>query len=138
MASFVCKLSGLIALTAVFGVSVDAGLGTLVADPVSWRLEWLRTDFSKHSVPFEGIKSGGPPKDGISPIDAPRFERLERGKSTGRSGGLCDIEPVLPPSLRGEAPAYSLRRVAWTRTTTRRERPATTDFLFTRPACLFY
>src|SRR5260221_7343694 len=80
MASFVCKLSGLIALTAVLGVSVDAGLGTLLADPVSWRLEWPRTDFSKHSVPFEGIKSGGPPKDGISAIDAPRFERHARSE----------------------------------------------------------
>src|SRR5258707_13241791 len=108
MASFVCKLSGLIALTAVFGVSVDAGLGTLVADPVSWRLEWLRTDFSKHSVPFEGIKSGGPPKDGISPIDAPRFERLERGKSTGRSGGLCDNEPLAALFICGAAPAQPL------------------------------
>ncbi len=113
MASFVCKLSGLIALTAVFGVSVDAGLGTLVADPVSWRLEWLRTDFSKHSVPFEGIKSGGPPKDGISAIDAPRFERLERGKSTGRSASLGDIEPVIALSIGGDARAYPLRVLIW-------------------------
>jgi Protein of unknown function (DUF3179) len=113
MASFVCKLSGLIALTAVFGVSVDAGLGTLLADPVSWRLEWPRTDFSKHSVPFEGIKSGGPPKDGISAIDAPRFERLERGKSTGRSAGLGDIEPVIALSIGGDARAYPLRVLIW-------------------------
>jgi len=113
MASFVCKLSGLIALTAVLGVSVDAGLGTLLADPVSWRLEWPRTDFSKHSVPFEGIKSGGPPKDGISAIDAPRFERLERGKSTGRSASLGDIEPVIALSIGGDARAYPLRVLIW-------------------------
>jgi hypothetical protein len=42
MASFVCNLSGLIALSALLGVSADAGLGTLLADPISWRLEWPR------------------------------------------------------------------------------------------------
>src|SRR6516165_2937234 len=69
MASFVGNFPRLIALTAVFGLLVDASLGTLSADPISWRLEWPRTDFSKHSVPFAGIKSGGPPKDGIPAID---------------------------------------------------------------------
>src|SRR5262249_29691153 len=99
MASFVGNLSGLIALTAVFGMSVDASLGTLLADPVSWRLEWPRTDFSKHSVPFAGIKSGGPPKDGIPAIDAPRFERLADGKATGSSAALGETEPVIALSI---------------------------------------
>ncbi|HVI66931.1 MAG TPA: hypothetical protein VM910_30790, partial [Bradyrhizobium sp.] len=80
MASFVGNFPRLIALTAVFGLLMDASLATLSADPISWRLEWPRTDFSKHSVPFAGIKSGGPPKDGIPAIDAPRFERLADGK----------------------------------------------------------
>ena len=64
MASFVGNFPRLIALTAVFGLLVDACLGTLSADPISWRLEWPHTDFSKHRVPFAGIKSGGPPKAG--------------------------------------------------------------------------
>jgi len=100
-------------LTAVFALSVDAGLGTLLADPVSWRLEWPRTDFSKHSVQFAGIKSGGPPKDGIPAIDAPRFERLVDGKSTGWSAGLGDIEPVIALSIDGDARAYPLRVLIW-------------------------
>lgn len=29
------------------------------------------TDFSKHSVPYSEILSGGPPKDGIPSIDSP-------------------------------------------------------------------
>jgi Protein of unknown function (DUF3179) len=113
MASFVGNLPRLIALTAVFGLSVDAGVGTLLADPISWRLEWSRTDFSKHSVPFAGIKSGGPPKDGIPAIDAPRFERLADGKATGSSAALGDTEPVIALSIGEDARAYPLRVLIW-------------------------
>jgi hypothetical protein len=113
MASFVGNLTGLIALTAVFGVPVDASLGTLLADPVSWRLEWPRTDFSKHSVPFAGFKSGGPPKDGIPAIDAPRFERLTDDKAKGSIAALGDTEPVIALSIGEDARAYPLRVLIW-------------------------
>jgi hypothetical protein len=113
MASFVGNLSKLIALTAIFGMSVDASLGTLSADPIGWRLEWPRTDFSKHSVSFAGIKSGGPPKDGIPAIDAPRFERLADGKATGSSAALGDTEPVIALSIGEDARAYPLRVLIW-------------------------
>jgi hypothetical protein len=113
MASFVGNLSKLIVLTAIFGVSVDASLGILLADPISWRLEWPRTDFSKHSVPFAGIKSGGPPKDGIPAIDAPRLERLADGKATGSSAALGDTEPVIALSIGEDARAYPLRVLIW-------------------------
>jgi hypothetical protein len=113
MASFVGNLPRLIALMALFGMSVDAGLGTLLADPISWRLEWPRTDFSKHSVPFAGIKSGGPPKDGIPAIDAPRFERLADGKATGSIAALGDTEPVIALSVGEDARAYPLRVLIW-------------------------
>src|SRR3989304_2449909 len=33
----------------------------------------FKTDFSKHNVAYREILSGGPPKDGIPPIDAPQF-----------------------------------------------------------------
>src|SRR5262245_1795191 len=113
MAAFVGSFSKLIALMALFGVPADAGLGTLLADPISWRLEWPRTDFSKHSVPFERIKSGGPQKDGIPAIDAPRFERLANGKPTGWSAGLGDTEPVIALSIDEDARAYPLRVLIW-------------------------
>jgi Protein of unknown function (DUF3179) len=113
MASFVGNFPRLIALTAVFGLLVDASLGTLSADPTSWRLEWPCTDFSKHSVPFAGIKSGGPAKDGIPAIDAPRFERLADGKATGSSATLGDTEPVIALSIGEDARAYPLRVLIW-------------------------
>jgi Protein of unknown function (DUF3179) len=113
MASFVCKFSGLIALSALLGVWADAGLGTLLADPISWRLEWPRTDFSKHSVPFASIKSGGPSKDGIPAIDAPRFERLADGKAARSIAALGPTEPVISLSIGEDARAYPLRVLIW-------------------------
>jgi len=113
MASFVGNFPRLIALTAVFGLLVDASLGTSLADPIGWRLEWSRTDFSKHSVPFAGIKSGGPPKDGIPAVDAPRFERLAGGNATGSIAALGDTEPVIALSIGEDARAYPLRVLIW-------------------------
>src|SRR5262249_52454039 len=108
MASFVGNLPRLIALTAVFGLLVDANLGTLSADPIRWWLEWPCTDFFKGSVPFAGVNSVGPPKDGIPAIDAPRFERLADGKATGSSAALGDTEPVIALSIGEDARAYPL------------------------------
>lgn len=48
------------------------------------------TDFSKHSVPYSEILSGGPPKDGILPIDAPQFIPV-----TEADEWLADREPVV-------------------------------------------
>ena len=103
----------LITLTALFGAAIDAGLGTALADPTGWRSEWPRTDFSKHAVPFAGIRSGGPPKDGIPAIEAPRFERLAGGKPTGWSAALGDTEPVIALSIGQDARAYPVRVLIW-------------------------
>ena len=43
------------------------------AGPEEWRGEWPRTDFSRHSVAYDEILSGGPSKDGIPAIDQPSF-----------------------------------------------------------------
>jgi len=113
MASTLCNLPGLIALTTLIGVSLDASLGTSLADPASWRLEWPRTDFSKYSVPLLEIKSGGPRRDGIPAIDAPRFEQLVGGKPTGWTAALGDTEPVITLSIGDDARAYPLRVLIW-------------------------
>ena len=36
-----------------------------------------KTDFSRHSVPYSEILSGGVPRDGIPPLDDPRFTTPE-------------------------------------------------------------
>jgi len=47
------------------------------------------TDFSRHTVPFEDIFSGGVGWDGIPPIDAPRFWTIEEADPV-----MDDFEPA--------------------------------------------
>jgi hypothetical protein len=77
------------------------------ADPNAWRAEWPRTDFARHSVAFEEIVSGGPPKDGIPAIDDPKFVAARE------AGGLTAQEPVISIEIGGEARAYPLRILIW-------------------------
>jgi len=83
------------------------------ATPDEWRGEWPRTDFSRHSIDYGEIKSGGPPKDGIPAIDDPRFERLKEGRAEGWTTGLADTEPVISLSVGVDARAYPLRVLIW-------------------------
>ena len=94
-------------------LSSALGLSLAVANPDSWRAEWPRTDFSKHTVPLVEIKSGGPSKDGIPSIDDPRFEQLANGKADGWAARLTDTEPVISLTVRGDARAYPLRVLIW-------------------------
>ncbi len=77
------------------------------ANPNIWKYEWPDTDFSKHSVPLDEILSGGPPKDGIPPIDSPIFKPVAAIKD------LPATEPVIGITLNGEAKAYPLRVLMW-------------------------
>jgi hypothetical protein len=67
-----------------------------------------RTDFSKRSVPGNEIVSGGPPRDGIPPIDRPKFI-----SPTEAASWLKDSEPVVVFEEQGEARAYPLQILIW-------------------------
>ena len=75
--------------------------GLLPGSSLLWRLSWGDTDFSKSSVDFGEIISGGPRKDGIPSIDNPTFSPVKDVK-------LADTVPVICFSLNGEAKAYPL------------------------------
>lgn len=75
--------------------------------PEAWNYAWPQTDFTIHSVPFDDILSGGPPKDGIPSIDEPIF--IDVSDVTD----LSDTEPVIGLHLGGEAKAYPLRILTW-------------------------
>jgi len=105
-------------LALVFLLSVLVGLLGLAhhvaaAGPETWRVEWPRTDFSKHGVPLMEIRSGGPPKDGIPAIDLPQFEQLRDGKAGGWAARIADIEPVISLVIGADARAYPLRILIW-------------------------
>lgn len=69
-----------------------------------WKQEWPVTDFSKSSVDFSEILHGGPPKDGIPPIDEPAFVSVTEANEV-----LADREPVIGLVVNGEAKAYPLQ-----------------------------
>ena len=70
--------------------------------------EWPNTDFGKTLVDLGEIRSGGPPKDGIPPIDRPRFTTPEQA-----SAWLDPREPVIAISVDGDARAYPIQILTW-------------------------
>ena len=94
------------AVALAFGL-VLALAGPVSANPALWKFEWPRTDFTKTSVDFDSIMSGGPPKDGIPSIDAPRFVPLSDYRSD------AETEPVIAFEQGGYARAYPLRVLIW-------------------------
>ena len=78
------------------------------AVPSYWKWEWPKTAFEKTSIDFKEVMSGGPPKDGIPPIDTPVFQSIEEQKAI-----LAPTEPVISLSIEGNARAYPLRVLMW-------------------------
>ncbi len=72
-----------------------------------WQNEWPNTDFSKTSVDFIEIISGGPPKDGIPALASVNFIPVSDMDIPLR-------EPVIAVEIAGEIPrAYPLRYLTW-------------------------
>jgi hypothetical protein len=94
-------------MTAALAITLSAcGQGAPSAeDPGASRTEAGST--SEPLVDPEDIISGGPPPDGIPPIDDPRF--LAPADATF----LIDREPVLAVEIGGEAKAYPLQIMIW-------------------------
>jgi hypothetical protein len=59
-------------------------------------------------VPLSEIISGGPPPDGIPPIDEPRYISTEEADEW-----LADREPVIAVELNGVARAFPLQIMTW-------------------------
>ncbi|MBI3435247.1 MAG: DUF3179 domain-containing protein [Proteobacteria bacterium] len=80
---------------------------SLAADPARWRALGWKTDFSQTRVPLTEILSGGPPRDGIPPIDRPMFRPAREVTD------LAERDPVLVYPLDANARAYPLRVLTW-------------------------
>ena len=101
-AQTILLLAGLISAAILSAAPVSAqGLSAPVDD---WRRYWPKTDFTKHSVPLNEIKSGGPPKDGIPPVDHPKFISVEQAAKWVHA-----TEPVMVFSHKGDVRAYPLQ-----------------------------
>ena len=70
-------------------------------------LPGFSTNTSKRSIELSELRSGGPPKDGIPSIDAPRYV------APREAGWLVDREPVILLRVNGEARIYPLQILTW-------------------------
>jgi hypothetical protein len=68
----------------------------------------FKTDFSKHCIHYSEIFSGGPPKDGIPAIDAPRFVSVSTANTWLKSN-----EPVIFLQIGNAARAYPIQILIW-------------------------
>jgi len=66
------------------------------------------TDFTRHSVPYSEILSGGPPKDGIPAIDEPEFVSVAEADDW-----LGPKEPVILVVMDDVARAYPVQILMW-------------------------
>lgn len=96
-----------IRITAASFAALVLAAGTSAADPDRSRLAWPKTDFTRHSVDYDEILSGGPPKDGIPSIDDPKFVPV------AEMADLAPSEPVIGLEINGDARAYPLRILTW-------------------------
>ena len=69
----------------------------------SWDTNWNR-----HTIPYDELLAGGPPRDGIPSIDDPQFVSPEEA-----SEWLAGNEPVISVEIEGEARAYPLQILTW-------------------------
>lgn len=67
-----------------------------------------QTDFTKHSVPLSDFSSGGPPRDGIPPIDEPTFVTAAEADAW-----LEATEPVIHLAIGDDVRAYPLQILMW-------------------------
>ena len=71
------------------------------------RATW-KTDFSRTTISFDEIMTGGPPKDGIPSIDEPEFESVAEADEW-----LADLEAVQVVDLNGDVRAYPVQVMVW-------------------------
>ncbi|MDX1430352.1 MAG: DUF3179 domain-containing (seleno)protein, partial [Rhodothermales bacterium] len=84
-------------------VSLLLWLPEIVSAQGALRGAW-KTDWDKRSVNLDEIISGGVPKDGIPPIDRPKFV-----SPSSASSWVGDREPVILLAIEGDARAYPLQ-----------------------------
>ena len=101
-------VAGTLAAVMLLAVAWDGHRAPAAAQDLPFDTSEWKTNFKKASVPLNEIRSGGPPKDGIPPIDRPKFETVaEAGK------WLKPAEPVVIVEHGTDARAYPLQILIW-------------------------
>lgn len=90
------------------GGPVRAPANTRGAARADARYPGWRTDFAHHSVALDQFQDGGPPRDGIPPIDHPHVVTQRHGDRF-----LGAREPVMVVEQGSAARAYPLQILVW-------------------------
>jgi len=69
--------------------------------------DW-NTNWNKHTIEYSELLSGGPPRDGIPPIDSPKFIKASDAKSW-----IKDNEPVVFVKIGLHVKAYPIQVLIW-------------------------
>lgn len=69
-------------------------------------LGW-NTDWTRRTIEYDEVLSGGPPRDGIPSIDDPVFI------SQDKVDWLAEAEPVIALEIDGDARAYPIQVITW-------------------------
>ncbi|MGH2531448.1 MAG: DUF3179 domain-containing protein [Thermomicrobiales bacterium] len=93
---------------AIPAVAQEASPTPTLDDDLNVSTSGWQTDFSKHSVNLSEIRSGGPPRDGIPPIDDPKYVAI-----ADADGWLEAAEPVVAVVRNDQARAYPLQIMVW-------------------------
>lgn len=70
-------------------------------------MHW-NTNWKRHTIEYSELLSGGPPRDGIPPIDKPKFVDIKEAKTW-----IGDSEPVVFVSIKGNVKAYPIQVLIW-------------------------
>ena len=78
------------------------------SDRLRFLTESWNTNWELHTIEYDEILSGGPPRDGIPSVDNPQFILVDEARSW-----LEDNEPVIAVDLDGVTRAYPLQILTW-------------------------
>jgi len=81
----------------------DNRSSSLKSKTSSWGTNW-----NKRTIEFNELLSGGPPRDGIPPIDKPKFVDVQNAKSW-----INDNEPVVFVKIGLHVKAYPIQILIW-------------------------
>jgi hypothetical protein len=101
-------LAGIALVAAACGGGPQRGMAGTPDDQPGFDTAGWKTDFSNHSVPLSEFRSGGPPRDGIPPIDEPKFVSQREADED-----LGPRDPVLVVEEGGRARAYPVQILVW-------------------------
>jgi hypothetical protein len=72
--------------------------------PLTALAQW---DFSKHSIPLDEIRTGGPPRDGIPGLTNPQYVPIDKADY------MRPEEQIIGVFLNGLSRAYPTRILSW-------------------------